>query len=308
MQRLPIPLRPSRLAALCLVCSALPLSSPLLAAPSPCQPPPPAAQLLLSGLAAEKTGLPGGFDAALRLQRSLIAWQSAAPQRGIALGYGHEYSIMDLQTPQDLPEQRRGNGHFHQLFLPVDLSAVLPEGWSLRLQPALAVTSNQLRHPDELETRDWQLSAALLRSWDSGQGDRWEIGLCGDSRFGEPRLYPSVAWTRETATWSLRLGLPDSAFSRRVGANLDAGLRLFPDGNRWRVHADDAAPSWHEHEGWRAELLLGWEPLRQWRLEAGLGTWLDNRHRFELLGGQRVESDGGASAYARLALVWRPRG
>src|SRR5688572_11607732 len=202
------------------------------AAMAPCESPPAQAQARLG----YERGAAESFrrTGSVTLHRTHASFDTGSSGSGLRTRFSHDYNIydIDLETEAAPPS---GNGHLHRFAIDADFSSVLSEGWQLRLQPALGVSSNQLRSPDKIRLRGLQLNAALLRHVATGPDSGWTVGLCADQRFGEQKIYPGISWQRATPDWFVQLGWPDSRLARQVTTSLHASLQVFPGGNRWHV-------------------------------------------------------------------------
>ena len=274
---------------------------------SPCLPPPrePALRLALESGGAEPFAHHPGNE--VRLQRRSAALQPGTRGSNLKIGYAHDYAIYDFQTPA--PSGARSlepltNGHLHRLSLPLDLSALLPADWDLRLQPALAVSSNFLKEPDRIGLEAFQFNAALMKTFALGGGASWQFGLCADHRFGEYRLYPALAWRWRAENWRLRLGWPDSEVRVRLGRDFSTALAVSPSGERWRVHHETRGDSWFSHEAWQARWSLEWRPRDALGLELSAARLSASRYDFSLSGGEVFEGRSSSPLQLGVSLIW----
>lgn len=277
---------------------------------SPCLPPArePALRLALESGGAEPFAHVSGNE--LRLQRRSVALQPGTRGEGLKIGYAHDYAIYDFQTPAPSGPaslQPLTNGHLHRLSLPMDVSAALPADWDLRLQPALAVSSNFLKEPDRIGLEALQFNVALMKNFALQAGASWQAGICADHRFGEYRLYPSLAWLWRAGDWRVRLGWPDSEIRRRLGRDFSTALSLSPAGERWRVHHETGGDSWFSHEAWQARWSLEWRPRQSLGLELSAARLSGSRYDFSLAGGEAFRGKTSSPLQLGMSLIWNYR-
>lgn len=220
-----------------------------------------------------------------------------------SLGVGHNYTIMrpggfDLQT----------NGHLHTLYFPLHWKR--PSGgrhFRATLAPAVSVSSNVLKEPDEYGSDAVQVLGAL--EWDRAVSETLGLryGVCGDHRFGSYRVYPllSVDW-RPHVDWLLELGFPATALSYEASKSFDSSLRLAPNGNEWYVK--DKSLEHHSklrYESLLLEWALNWHPHERLTLTASIGRQFRNRYDMKLLDGSRAKADGDSFTRVGAALEWQ---
>lgn len=277
--------------------------SPVLLAGSPCEPLSSEAATTLAHESGQTRRL-RDIDADQSLQRSRFSLQSARDSDSLGLGFAHEYSIIDIEPASPRGPEPAGNSHLHHMRLTLDVSHLMPGDTRLQVQPALAVSSNQLKHPDRLREQGLQLNAGLSRHFDAGEHARWRVGLCADHRFGDYRLYPTLAWQLKTQNWHLSLGLPDSEARLRLSPTLETAVSIGPEGNRWRIHDETQGYSWFRHRAWQLGWSLDWRPVKQLGLGFSVRKLYDNRLDFRLENGHdlRVRSD--SPLQMELSLSW----
>lgn len=286
-----------------LACMLIAAGSIAHSAPSPCRDQA-KGQFIFSTESGEQTAfdrLPGA-DVSIDRQAFLFMPAGDEANRKIRVGYGHRYSVIDFQG---MPVDPSSNGHLHTLYMPIDLSSLLDESWTLQLQPAISISSNLLKDPDEIRGDGLQLNFALARRLAESGDTHWTAGVCGDHRFGAWRVYPTLAWIMEGETLSLRIGYPDNLARVRLGRDWSTGMRLYPDGNRWLVHDDDIADSVYEHEGWRLEGFLDWRFAPHWQAALSAGKILNSNHELLLENGDNFSSDSDEPWQVRLELARR---
>jgi hypothetical protein len=209
----------------------------------------------------------------------------------------HEYRILDLPTIGD--READSNGHVHRLAL----------GWQresatdrVRLAAALAVSSNALKYPKQLEARDLRPELAIERRI----GDTVRLALYADDRFGRSLLYPGFAFAVEPSpAHELRLGWPDSSWRWNAGA-LAATLAVAPDGGRWRVRDRELAnASALRVRAWQAGWTLRWQPFPAIAIEAGAGRRFGTTMRYRLQHGDGARVEIPAATFIRFGVDGR---
>lgn len=269
------------------------------AGPSPCEPPPAVAQLSLTWESGSDQSFDRERDADVAISRRHFRYLPRN-DKVVTIGYGHEYSIIDTgNLPGPKPSS---NGHLHTLYVPIDASRLLSDDWLLRLQPTVSISSNLLKDPARITARALQYNAALSRPIAVSPTEEWQVGICGDYRFGDYRLYPTVARLWQVDSWSIRLGFPDSTVAVRLDPGLTAGMSLSPDGNRWFVHDEDPRDSIYRYEAWRLDSYLAWRFARSWQGQLHVGFRFRSRHELVLEDATRFDSDTRAPWYFSLTL------
>jgi hypothetical protein len=236
------------------------------------------------------------------LHQTHASFDTGPVSSGVRTRVSHDYSIYDLDLGAESAPPS-GNGHLHRLAVDGDFSSLLSEGWQLRLQPALAVSSNQLRSPKKIELEGLQLNGALLRHVTTGANSGWTAGLCADQRFGDYRIYPSVSWQRSTNAWLVQIGWPDSRLTKQLSPTLHTSLQVFPGGDRWHVLGQEQH-HWFSHENWTARWALEWRLFPALGLELSASLLFDNRVSFETADGNSFEGKTDAPQQWGLSLIW----
>jgi hypothetical protein len=203
---------------------------------------------------------------------------------GAALSGQHEYRILDL--PLVGGQAASTNGHVHRLSI----------GWSrqdeaslLRIGAALAVSSNALKHLDDLSFSDLRPDAALERNF----AGHFRLGVRADDRLGRTLIYPSAAWHWQPAsTHEIRLGVPDSSWRWRLRPDVETVLGVAPGGGSWRVR--DRALARHSEvriRSWLATFAARWQPMSVLAIEARVGRRFAGQLRYVLLDGTEARVD-----------------
>lgn len=277
--------------------------SPALMASSPCEPVSPDAAMALAHESGQSRPL-RAVDAEQTLQRSGFSLQSARDGDTPGFSYAHEYSTFSFDPASPSDPEPAGNGHLHHMGLTLDVSHLMPDDTRLHLQPALSVSSNQLKHPDRIRGRGLQLNVGLSRHVDIGENTRWRMGLCADHRFGNYRLYPTLAWQLDTGNWHFSLGLPDSEARLRLSPTLETTVRIAPEGNRWRVQDESHGYSWFRHRAWQLTGALNWRPTPRLGVAFSVHRLYDNRLDFRLENGQDIRARSDPPLQLELSLSW----
>jgi hypothetical protein len=210
----------------------------------------------------------------------------------------HEYRILDL--PAVGGSDADSNGHVHRLAL----------GWQresatdrVRLAAALAVSSNALKYPKQLEARDLRPELAMERRI----GDTLRLALYADDRFGRSLLYPGFAFALEpSAAHELRLGWPHSSWRWQWTNVLVSTLDVAPDGGRWRVRDRTLANvSEVRIRAWQAGWTLRWQPFAAIAIEAGAGRRFGTTMRYRLQNGDGARVEIPAATFIRFGVDGR---
>ncbi|HZD52268.1 MAG TPA: hypothetical protein VE175_04425, partial [Woeseiaceae bacterium] len=137
-----------------------------------------------------------------------------------AWGFGHRYLIFDFA---DIDPQT--NGHLHTSFVPLHWRFGAHSELRFSTAIALSASSNVIGHPQEYESETSQLMAALVATRGHSDTLTFRYGICGDHRFGEYAIYPTlgIAW-RFSPGWLLDLGFPYSLVRYDATENLRSTL------------------------------------------------------------------------------------
>ena len=219
-----------------------------------------------------------------------------------AYGFGHRTTVLnvdgiDLQT----------NGYLHTFFLPVHrLSTSGDRSFRFSIAPALSGSSNVTKSPDQYSGDALQLLAALV--WERQLRERWalSLGICGDHRFGDYRVYPAVSanW-KPHPSWSLELGFPRSQLSVRLSKSLASVLGVAPNGNEWYVKDNSLQmDSQLVYEAYLLEWALKWRALEHLVLSASVGREFDRHYELTLLDERVVRLPGDAATRIGVNVAW----
>lgn len=213
-------------------------------------------------------------------------------------GAGHDYRVLDLPAVDGMPAD--SNGHVHQLGV----------GWRAdthrrryELTAALAVSSNALKHPSDLEAEDVRFAGAI----EQRLGESWHVALHADDRFGRFRLYPGFElFLQPTPAHEVRIGFPESSWRWKLAPRLQSELAVAPDGGRWRVRD----PSLERHSvvrlsSWRATLSLHWQLFDAFGVKAQVGRIFDTTLRYQLRDGSQTRVDPSDATFFGLVLSAR---
>jgi len=220
----------------------------------------------------------------------------------LAFGYSHRYTTFDFAgiEPQT-------NAHLHTAAFPVHWRrGDRRRNFRVAIAPSLSTSSNVLGHPQRYSSDILQLALALVwqRQFSQTAGARY--GLCGDTRFGRYRVYPTAVleWQPHPA-WQVDLGFPASRVTYRMSDALSTGLRATPDGSEWQVmNRNFDAESRLIYESYAIEWLVTLE-TGHLTLAAGFGRQLQSEFEMTLQSGQRVTVDSEAVNRVSAELSWR---
>lgn len=204
----------------------------------------------------------------------------------------HEYRILDLPAVDG--SDADGNGHVHRLALGWQREAATHR---VRLAAALAVCSNALKYPKQLDARDLRPELAIERRI----GDTVRLALYAADRSGRSRLYPGFAFAlAPSPAHELQLGWPHSSWRWQWTSAFATTLAVAPDGGRWRVR-DRALANVSEIRirAWQAGWTLRWQPLPAIAIEAGAGRRFDTTMRYLLQNGDAARVEIPAATFIR---------
>jgi hypothetical protein len=213
-------------------------------------------------------------------------------------GIGHDYRVLSLPAVGGIPADT--NGHLHQLGAGWRLDTHDRRYW---LATGLAVSSNALKHPSDLESDDVRFAGAV----EQRLGESWRVALLADDRFGRFRLYPGFELLlHPTPAQEVRLGFPESSWRWHWAHRLRFEFAVFPDGGRWRVR--DATLERHSIvrlSSWRAALGLSWQPLDLLEVKAQVGRTFETALRYQLRDGSQTHVSPADATFFGIALHLR---
>jgi len=218
-------------------------------------------------------------------------------------GAGHRYVILKFDPL--VPET---NGHLHTFYLPLHRQSKSDrKTFRFSLAPALSASSNVMKDPDEYDSDAVQLLAAMIWSTQLSDQMTFRYGVCGDHRFGNYRIYPSVGvGLRPNANWTIELGFPTSQLTHKVSKNLTSSLRIAPDGNEWYVKDRGLEKQSHVvYEAWVFEWTVNWQAHKQFMVTASIGRRFQNKYEMTLLDESRVTLRSDPVTRLGAALAWR---
>ena len=222
---------------------------------------------------------------------------------GWTIGASHRYVILDIE-----PLELQTNGHLHTLSMPLHWQRD-SDGKGLRLSvaPALSTSSNMMKDTAS-DTRDGlQVLGAAVWYRDLSSRTTVRYGLCGDHRFGDYRIYPTIAiaW-RPHDDWLLEPGFPTTRITYAAHADVDIVLRVAPAGNEWRVSsADRQRTSRLVYESVRVELTADWRAGSRFVVSVSVGRQFDNRYDVVLQDDSRTQLETDDATRIGAALTWR---
>jgi len=222
-------------------------------------------------------------------------------------GLGHEYTTVEFD-PQLSPEPQ-SNGDLHTLYVPV-------HWWKQREQqtnrvsvaPAISVSSNALKNPDEMSSDSMQLWLALEHRRQASTSFQWLLGLCADHRFGSYKGYPiaGLLW-QPSERWSVRLAFPDSNVSYKITQAWFLSVSASPDGNEWHVlDSELQRRSKYIREAWHLEGRLSWQFHPAWTLSVAVGRAFEQELQFSLEDNrvEKTELDDASSVAVELRWIF----
>ena len=208
---------------------------------------------------------------------------------GVSAGWQHEYRILDLPEVNGVAADT--NGHVHRTG---PTWRKVSSGQRIRVEPRLAVSSNALRHPKDLDAQDISLSAAVEKRIAGDTPMAWWLALYVDDRFGGARLYPGLAaQVVSSSGHELRLGFPDSSWRWRWSQRWQSEVIVAPDGGKWRVRDEELAQhSDVRLRAWQLAWIMRWQPAQALTLDVRIGRRFETDLRYLL--------QDGSSAYVEV--------
>ncbi|HKQ23700.1 MAG TPA: hypothetical protein VJT81_04555 [Burkholderiales bacterium] len=207
---------------------------------------------------------------------------------GASAGWQHEYQILDLPAVNGVAAQT--NGHVHRTG---PTWRKVSSERSIRVQPRLAVSSNALRHPKDLDAQDLSLSAAIEQRIAGDASRAWWLALYADDRFGDMRFYPGLYVQMVSRNdHELRLGFPDSSWRWRLSERLQSELIVAPDGGKWRVRDEELAQhSDVQLRAWELVWIARWQPVDALAFDVRIGRRFKTDLRYLLQDGSSANVD-----------------
>jgi len=201
---------------------------------------------------------------------------------GANAGWQHEYRILDLPAVNGVAAET--NGHVHRTG---PTWRKVSSERRVRVEPRLAVSSNALRHPKDLDAQDLSLSAAIEQRIAGDASSSWWLALHVDDRFGGTRFYPGLyAQVVSTNGNELRMGFPDTSWRWRWSQRLQSEVIVAPDGGEWRVRDPELARrSDVQLRAWQLVWIARWQPANALALDVRIGRRFETDLRYRLQDG-----------------------
>ncbi|MBT8077351.1 MAG: hypothetical protein KJO31_02190 [Gammaproteobacteria bacterium] len=220
-----------------------------------------------------------------------------------SFGAGHHYSNLGVEL-SGLPT----NGHLHTTVFAVHRQSPGDRiNFRMSFAPALSGSSNVMRDPGEYSSNTFQLLAALVWRRELTDAITLRYGVCGDHRFGDYAVYPSLGVDWKPGTdWTVELGFPESRITYRVSNGVSLSLGAAPDGNEWHVKNKNLdRESQLVYEGTLVEGTWNWQLNRQLRVSAKVGRLFDNRYDLTLQNGSQVQLSSAADSRFAASIEWQ---
>jgi hypothetical protein len=220
-----------------------------------------------------------------------------------AFGVGYRYVILGVD-----PVELQTNGHLHTLFFPLHKRTESGNSsFRFSIAPALSASSNVMKDAGEYSSDSFQLLAALIWSRKLSERATLRFGACGDSRFGDYQLYPSIGidWRPRTDV-TIELGFPTTRLTYQAQPKIDFSLRLAPDGNEWHVKSKDLQKeSQLVAEAFLLEGTVNWRARKQLTVTASIGRQFHSRYDARLSDESSVRLYGESVIRIGAAVDWR---
>ena len=149
-----------------------------------------------------------------------------------SFGTSYRYTILDVD-----PLELQTNGHLHTASFPVHRQSRSDgKGFRLSIAPSLSASSNVMKDPSQYGGDTFQILVALVWNKELSGGATLRYGVCGDHRFGEYAVYPSISFDwRPHPKLVVEVGFPTTRLTWRATPEFNFSLRVAPDGNEWHV-------------------------------------------------------------------------
>jgi hypothetical protein len=208
---------------------------------------------------------------------------------GASAGWQHEYRILALPAVNGVAAET--NGHVHRTG---PTWRKVSSERRIRVEPRLAVSSNALRHPKDLDAHDLSLLTAIEQRIAGDASRAWWLALHADDRFGDMRLYPGLyAQVVSTNGHELRMGFPDTSWRWRWSQWLQSEVIVAPDGGEWRVRDEELAQhSDVKLRAWELVWIARWEPADALALDVRIGRRFETDLRYLLQDGSSAYVEG----------------
>jgi hypothetical protein len=235
--------------------------------------------------------VPGGSIRARR-QTTEVAYGFDAED---SAHFAHEFRDLDLPDVDGVPADT--NSYVHRLTFAWQRAS---GSLRLRVGATVAVSSNALKQPGDLDARD--LRPALGAAWRAGPA--W-LALYADDRLGRTLAYPGFDFEWKPAvSHAIRLGFPETDWSWQIAPGWRAVAAVGPDGACWQVRDAELDERRSEvcSRAWQAAWTLRWQANRILAVEAAIGRRFASSVEYQLRDGRRVEIDLPAGAFYALGL------
>ena len=283
------------------ICAYLLCPSPSLASAEVCQQPGNYSHLSLAYYSYDESAVAGDighinqqnhhFDLLYQLHESWV------------FGVGHRYVILGID-----PIELQTNGHLHTLFFPLHKQTESGNrSFRFSIAPALSASSNVMKDAGEYSSDSFRLLAAFIWSRKLSERATLRFGACGDSRFGDYRIYPSIGidW-RPRSDVTIKLGFPSTRLTYQAQPNIGFSVRIAPDGNEWHVKSKDLQKeSQLVFEAFLLEGTVNWHAGKQLTITASIGRQFHNRHDAMLIDESSARLYGESVTRLGAALEWR---
>ena len=283
------------------ICAYLLCPSPSLASAEVCQQPGNYSHLSLAYYSYDESAVAGNIGHIKQENHHFDLQYKLSETWGF--GVGHRYVILGVD-----PIELQTNGHLHTLYFPLHKQTDSGDtSFRFSIAPALSASSNVMKDAGEYSSDSFQLLAAFIWSTKLSERATLRFGACGDSRFGDYQLYPSIGidWRPRTGV-TIELGFPTTRLTYRAQPDIDLSLRIAPDGNEWHVKSKDLQKeSQLVVEAFLLEGTVNWRARKQLTLTASIGRQFHNRYDVVLYDDSRARLYADSVTRIGAALEWR---
>lgn len=147
------------------------------------------------------------------------------------------HDFVSIAYPSGIEYAPATNGFLHVLRGGYTGKQVLSSKSNLvwELLPTLAVSSNQLKNPDLIETGTFRFAAQVIAVFTTQLGRTYYAGICSNAMTGEYKIIPTLGFSYKHASWDFTMGYPSASATIELHRN----FFLFTDwslaGNSWQI-------------------------------------------------------------------------
>jgi hypothetical protein len=206
----------------------------------------------------------------------------------------YEFRDLDLPAVDDVPADT--NSYVHRFTFAWHRRA---DKFRLRLGLTLAVSSNALKDPGDLNARD--VYPAIGVGWRTGPV--W-LDLYADDRLGRTLAYPGFELSLQpTPSHDVRIGFPETSWRWQVAPRWSSIAAIQPDGACWQVRDEllDERRSEVCSRSWQGVWTLRWQD-GPFAVSAAVGYSFASSVEYQLRDQRTVRVDVPSGGFYQLSL------